>query len=302
MHRTIRLCNTLVDIVVLVLLFLVLLFAGYSLWDGYTIYQSADSQQFATYQPAAYDPEASKPTNQRFAELQAQNPDVFGWIHLFGTPINYPLVQGEDNNEYLNHDPHKNFSISGSLFLDSLAAKDFSQFSSVIYGHHMEKDKMFGPLDHYLSVDYAQKHPRGNLYYDGAYHGFDVVTFLDTNAYDPYIYLPSDSPDRQASLLHYLKEKGSYQLAEASLSDHLVMLSTCADGTDQRYVLVVKLKDQAYREPKRKVYQENTLEKVVHHYWWLWLSLLALLVLILYLLYRYYKNKKIQKEKPYEEL
>ena len=65
------------------------------------------------------------------------NKDVVGWITIFDTHISYPVVQGKDNQEYLNKDVFGKFSFSGSIFLDYRNACDFTDSYSIIYGHHM---------------------------------------------------------------------------------------------------------------------------------------------------------------------
>lgn len=70
------------------------------------------------------------------------------------TNIDYPVMQGEDNNEYLNKDPFGNYALSGSIFLDRRNNPEFKDYYSLIYGHHMEHGMMFGAIDEYLNEDY----------------------------------------------------------------------------------------------------------------------------------------------------
>lgn len=300
LQYVIKTLHVIVDTVALFLILTVLFFGSYNIWDNYQIYNSASSNKFESYQPDPYDPDEQKTVDERFTKLTKINPDVFGWLHLFGTQINYPLVQGKTNQQYLNLDPLKNFSLSGSLFLDSYTPKDFSHFSSVIYGHHMEKHKMFGDLDSYRQESYAKAHSRGNIYYNQAYHGFDVVTFVDTDAYDPYIYNQAETTEQKQALIDYLKKVGEYQLTDMSLDDHLVMLSTCADGTDKRYIVVVKLKDTAYPEPQREVYSEqSTPQKIIKKYWWVTFAILPLVIAVV--IYLFYQRRKSEKEDESDE-
>ena len=84
-----------------------------------------------------------------FEELQKINPEVFGWLNIPDTHIDYPLVQAEGNSKYVNTDVKGNFSLSGSIFLDCRNHKDFSDCNHIIYGHHMQKDAMFGELERF---------------------------------------------------------------------------------------------------------------------------------------------------------
>lgn len=71
-----------------------------------------------------------------FASLQEINPDIVGWIYIEGTEINYPVVQGNDNQYYLKHLFSGEWNGSGCIFLDSRNRVDFSDRHSIIYGHH----------------------------------------------------------------------------------------------------------------------------------------------------------------------
>ena len=94
-----------------------------------------------------------------FAALRQINPDIVGWLYCEGTPINYPVVQGEDNSYYLKHLFDGTYNANGSLFLDCMAAGDFTDTHSIIYGHHMKNGSMFSSLDGYKDQDYFEAHP-----------------------------------------------------------------------------------------------------------------------------------------------
>ncbi|MBR1845920.1 MAG: class B sortase, partial [Oscillospiraceae bacterium] len=63
-------------------------------------------------------------------------------------------MQGETNGKYLNTDPYGEYSLSGSIFLDSRNAGDFSDSYSLVYGHHMADGMMFGALDAFFDEGY----------------------------------------------------------------------------------------------------------------------------------------------------
>lgn len=151
----IALANGIVDMAVLVCLLLLVAVGAYGLWDNEQMVQGADQSNYAEYQPT------ENPLS--FQELQELNPDVFGWLEVYGTNISYPLLQGEDNDKYVHTDVMGNYSASGSLFLDYRNQPDFSDFNSIIYGHHMEKQAMFGELSQFLNDDYFKEHAYGEI-------------------------------------------------------------------------------------------------------------------------------------------
>lgn len=96
------------------------------------------------------------------------NKDIVAWIEVPGTNISYPVVQAENNTEYLNKDINGAYSIYGAIFLDSrLYGTDLeSNYNNIIYGHNMGRwtDVMFTPLKEYLDSSYLKGHETVLLY------------------------------------------------------------------------------------------------------------------------------------------
>ena len=182
--------NHIYDICFIALMLLLLLFAGYAKWDSQQVYTQADPIQFIQYKP-------SPPEMMPLEELQDMNPDVLGWLTIYDTNIDYPLVQGEDNEKYLNHNPKLEAEGSGSLFLDYRNAKNFTDFNTIIFGHHMAHHEMFGDLDLFLDEDFWNEHEYGNLIYDAQNHGLQFVAMLQCDAYDFFIYHPAVNGESQ---------------------------------------------------------------------------------------------------------
>ena len=159
---------------------LLILYGVYAFWDTRQVYDAASVQKYKTYKP-------EKDDSVSFEQLQAQNPEVIGWLHVYGTKIDYPFTQAEDNSKYVNTDVMGEYALSGSLFLDCMNAPDFSNFNNIIYGHHMEKELMFGDLGHYEDEMYFNTHEYGNLYYSGQDHGVHFFAFVKADAYDNMI-------------------------------------------------------------------------------------------------------------------
>ena len=105
-----------------------------------------------------------KPTDGDITALQKElSEDCVGWITLDDTSIDYPVMQGVDNYVYLNKDPYGDYSLAGSIFLDSRNASDLSDDYSVVYGHHMSGGFMFGSLDEFEDSGYFAEHTTGTL-------------------------------------------------------------------------------------------------------------------------------------------
>ena len=182
--------NNVYDVLFIALMLFLLLFAGYARWDSQQVYTQADPLQYIQYKP-------SPPEMMPFEDLQKINADVLGWLTIYDTNIDYPLVQAEDNEYYLNHNPKREPEGSGSLFLDYRNAKNFTDFNTIIFGHHMAHHEMFGDLDQFLDEDYWDKHEYGNLIYDSQNHGLQFVAMLQCDAYDFFIYHPAVNGESQ---------------------------------------------------------------------------------------------------------
>ncbi|MFR2213338.1 MAG: sortase domain-bontaining protein [Ruminococcus sp.] len=71
------------------------------------------------------------------------NPEIIAWIRIPDTRIDYPVVQGTDNEYYLKHTFKKTEHVAGSIFLDKDNSPDFSNRKSILYGHNMKDGSMF---------------------------------------------------------------------------------------------------------------------------------------------------------------
>ncbi len=95
-----------------------------------------------------------------FKLLAEMNEDIVGWIYLENSPIDYPIVQGEDNDEYIRTLPDGRYNNAGSIFMDYRNAADFSDRHTIIYGHRMNNNSMFGTIVNYKNQTWYDEHPR----------------------------------------------------------------------------------------------------------------------------------------------
>jgi len=223
------------------------------LWDSNQVYQAADAKNYEAYIP-------TEKHTKSFEELQKINPDIIGWIRVNETNINYPLLQAEDDDTYMNTDAEGRYSLSGAIFLHCANKPDFSDFNNIIYGHHMEKHMMFGDVGLFTEKKYFDEHPYGNLFFDGKDHGIEFYALLQADAYNEKIF--SVCADTSEARQAYLQEIEANALHRRNLkiteNDHLVLLITCtSEMTNGRNILVGRLTDQVYPE-KEKVKNMGT--------------------------------------------
>lgn len=179
--------------------------------------------------------------------LKKVNPDVQGWLYQKGTVINYPVVQGTDNDTYLHTRFDKQWSGGGTLFVDYRMEKDFKGFNSIIYGHHMKDGSMFRSIRGYTKEEgYYDKHktlelatPHGN------YHLVVFSAFI-TKATDENTYkMTYDEAEKQAYIDRAWEQSElpiTRDSVDVTKSDRLVTLSTCAyDYEEARYIVMCKM-------------------------------------------------------------
>lgn len=239
----IRALNNIVNLVVLTIIILLLAFAGYALWDSNQIYQAADKSLYTIYKPTAAN------QGKSFKELQALNAEVFAWLSVYGTNIDYPLTQGQDNMKYVNTNAEGLYSLSGSIFLDYRNNKDFTDFNSIIYGHNMDKKAMFGEIDSFSDRRIFDTHQYGNLYFDGTDHSIEFFAFVHTDAYNSEILTPNVREEERQRYLDNLLAAATHKRAvNISTDDHIVLLVSCSSrSTNGRNILVGKVTDEINR-------------------------------------------------------
>lgn len=182
------------------------------------------------------------PITVDFARLQEVNPDIRGWLYCPDTVINYPVMQGSDNDFYLGHNYTGAQDQCGSIFLDAKCASDFSEANSILYGHSMRDGSMFGKLDAWRDPAYYAAHPV--MWLLTPEKNYRVVLFSGyTTSSDSGTYTIIHEPGED--LDQYLADCRAVSGFQADVvldGEQYVVLSTCAyDFAEARYVLHGKL-------------------------------------------------------------
>lgn len=241
MRYCIRGLNALFSLVVFLCFFVVVAYAGYALWDNSQVYAAAENvrDEMLQFKPQP-DGEEGGPT---FHELQAVNPDVCAWVTLDNTNIDHPVLQGTDNLSYINRDVYGNFSLAGSIFLDSRNDTAFADPYSLLYGHHMENSGMFGDLDLYKDEEFFRENRTGLLMTPEGVYDLEIFSCLLVEASDEYIFEPEAWQGDLEGAFSYVKENAMYLREEiwGSLDgdSRILALTTCSgEFSDARTVVL----------------------------------------------------------------
>lgn len=164
--------------------------------------------------------------------LKATNPDVVAWIYVPGTSINYPVVKGSDNEEYL----HKSFDGStgflaskGTIFVDADNSSSMTDQSMVFYGHHMRDGSMFACTDDWKDQSEFDKHRNIFVLTPSGNYWLRTFAHLNTVGSDAIVQTSFSSQEAFSS---YVSDKISRSMVSASDVDassinQMIMLSTC---------------------------------------------------------------------------
>lgn len=229
-----------VRILLIIILVILIIIASYFLYDNTHIRQSYSSKIYAEYRP-----DVNK-DNMSYRELQQINPENISWITIDDTSIDYPVVQGSNNEKYLNTNAAGKHDTCGSLFLDCNNDKNFSDVLNIIYGHNMFNGGMLGELDKFKDYSFFKEHKYGSIFIDNQYKGLNIFAFInDVDGYDSSIYSPIDS-DSVDEIISRLKHNALYyREAEIDDTSRVVILSTCSHGkTNGRNVLACTITEE----------------------------------------------------------
>lgn len=184
-----------------------------------------------------------------YETLYAKNSKLAGWLKIDGTNIDYPVMQTDNNDYYLNHNFNNEKDNNGCLFLDCECSVFPRSTNMIIYGHHMKSGNMFGYLQRYAKESYYQKHKTINfdtIYEKGTY---EVMYVFYSKVYDNddlvFKYYQFLNANSQKEFEYYMEEMSKLSLYDtgvtASYGDTLITLSTCDHSqTDGRFAVVAK--------------------------------------------------------------
>ena len=242
--KPVKFFDSILDTIVVAIIMFMLVFSAYAMWDTDQMHGGAMSDQYAAYNPAE-DPLA-------FEDFRAINSDVFGWITVYGTLIDFPLLQGENNSRYLNHNAKGEFSLAGAIFLDQANDRNFTDFNSIIHGHHMDQGAMFGNIDLFTDYEFFDSRRYGNLFFNDKDHGLEFFAFIETSGYDWQIFNPAvqgkENQEAYLARIDYLARHT--RDIGISTDDRIVLLATCTNEfTNGRHLLVAKLHDTPFPNP-----------------------------------------------------
>lgn len=257
-----RAANALISLAVGLCLAVCGAYAGYALWDNRQVYSAAENVQIEMQKLKPEVSEEVGETGPSFAELLAVNPDVCAWLTVDNTRIDYPVLQGETNLDYINTDVYGNFALAGSIFLDSRNDPAFADGYSLLYGHHMEGGRMFGDLDLFKEEKFFNENRTGTLMLPDRVCPLEIFACLVTPSSEENIFQPVAWKTDIDGFLRFAREEALFideALIEARQSENpeglrVLALSTCSsEYTDARTIVLAFIQEEAPQSAGRMV-------------------------------------------------
>jgi len=187
----------------------------------------------------------SQTTRSGFDALLEENEDLVGWITMEGTQIDYPIVQAEDNVEYLTRNFYKDDNRAGSIFMDFRNDIESTGQNTILYGHRMKDGSMFEQLSKYQDEEFYENHQ--TFQFDTLYESYEAEIFAVYATTTDFNYIQTDFANEQEyeQLLANIEEESMYETdVEVNATDQIITLSTCDYELDEdkgRLVVHAKL-------------------------------------------------------------
>lgn len=179
-----------------------------------------------------------------FSTLQEINKDTVGWLTVNNTRIDYPVVQAKDNDYYLRRDYYQNKNRHGWIFMDYRNNPDELNENTIIYGHNLANQTMFGTLRYALNSYWYKKSANQIITFNTPnenmkFQIFSIYTVPTTN---DYLDITFPTTDAYQTYIDLVKGRSIYDFnIEVTTDDKILTLSTCANGNDKRLVIHAKL-------------------------------------------------------------
>ena len=177
--------------------------------------------------------------NVDFDALKDVTENAVGWIYCPDTHINYPLVQGPDNDYYLRRAVDGSDFIYGSIFLDYRNSRDFSDRNTIIYGHQSNDGAMFEDVRKFKDQSYYEGHPFFYITLEDGKYLLEVFSAYVTSAVSNAYRRNFDTVESYQSWISEISSQSSIRTGvKPATSDHIVTLSTCTyEYENARFVL-----------------------------------------------------------------
>ena len=184
-----------------------------------------------------------------FSAMQEEvNEDIYAWVYIPGTKVDYPILQKtKDNTYYLTHDLEGNKASCGSIYTENYNNKDFNDNHTVVYGHNMKNGTMFKSLRNYDDGKFFEKNPYIYIYTETEMRVYQIFAAYEYTDEHLLLNYDTENAGKFQAYLDKIKKRsdvsGHYDRElQYNSSDKILTLSTCiGDKINSRYLVQGKL-------------------------------------------------------------
>jgi sortase B len=237
--------RTLLIVVAVLMIIFGLVYFGYYMYNQYTARQ--EETEYSSIASTTQTTESLVDNPIDFESLQADNDDVYAWIQIPDTNVDYPIVQSADDDEfYLKHSAtDKSWVASGAIYTESVNTKTFNDRVTLIYGHNGYSDTMFTTLHKFENSDFFDEHEYFYIYtpdskltykivsafkYDNR-HIMNSFDFQNNTIYNEFLTMIQNPETNNKNIRKNLDK-------ELTINDNIVVLSTCITNQKSSRYLV----------------------------------------------------------------
>lgn len=252
------------QMLLLVVCIAVFCFSAWQLFQIWKEYQTGNEIYDDLKNQVTVTDSQSDPTDQNDAETQddsafyipeilinmdsllAINEDAIGWIQIPDTNIDYPVLQGKDNNQYLRTTITGEYNKAGCIFADSRSDQPFEAAATILYGHNLLNGKMFSNLMKYEEKSFWEEHPYVLIQSKNQDKVlvYEIYSCYRTSSNDTtYTFGLETETDSYEDYLNYTRNQALYDTGIIPEStDQIITLSTCTNQEDtERFVVQARL-------------------------------------------------------------
>ena len=183
-----------------------------------------------------------------------ENSDIVGWLEIEDTSINYPVLQGTDNEYYMIHNYKKQKSKNGSIFLTKDYDWSIPSSNLLIYGHNLNNGTMFQELLKYEKESFYKQHPVIRFTTENEDAEYEIIAVLkarvyyksEKNVFRYYYFVNAKTEDEYNEFVKNAKSESLYSIEKtAKYGEQLITLSTCSYHVkDGRFAVVGRKKTE----------------------------------------------------------
>ena len=216
----IKIIDIIIDKVLMIFVLIIIFLSLYSLYDICPVYDEIiNNEKVRIFNPIS----SSKYINN----------NIIGWLKIYNTSIDYPILQGKNNTDYLSLNYKNEYSSSGSIFLDYRNNKYFNDDFNIIYGHNLSYKAMFSELKNYKEKTYLNTHSKGSILLENTAYNINIILYKEVNEND-------DIPYNLYLYKNNYNKKIYYTLANKKRKfNKLLILSTCKKGNRNKRVILL---------------------------------------------------------------